>query len=118
MQNNASPLAGEVTNTAGETPCITSDAEQLCLFDVNGPAAFDDGDDFDAQVEALVTKVLSEVPKEDQRYFLLRFRFNALLHELERFSQREREQFTVWLVEAVLQMPEEHSLNDETRGNE
>ncbi|WP_190632219.1 hypothetical protein [Phormidium sp. FACHB-77] len=91
------------------------DAEQLCLFDAEGPATIDEGDGVDnARVEAFVTKVLSEVPKEDQRYFLLRFRFKALLQELERFSQREREQFTVWLVEAVLKTPPEEQ--NETRG--
>jgi hypothetical protein len=84
----------------GYQPSISlspGDTEQLSLFDMDGPAI--DGDD---QVEALVTEVLSQVPKEDQRYFLLRFRFKFLLLELERFSQREREQFAVWLVEAVL----------------
>jgi hypothetical protein len=77
------------------------DGEQLNLFDLDGPAVAPDG--VDAHVEALVTQVLAQVPKEDHRYFLLRLRFQSLLQELARFSQREREQFVVWLVEAVLQ---------------
>ncbi|MBE9108271.1 hypothetical protein IQ273_02390 [Nodosilinea sp. LEGE 07298] len=99
---------------------VSSDdnAEQLSLFDVEAPGGGESiGGDvvLDSQLEAFVTKVLSEVPKEDQRYFLLRFRFKVLLQELERFSQREREQFTVWLVEAVLETPEEQN---ETGGRE
>ncbi|MBD2115200.1 MULTISPECIES: hypothetical protein [Cyanophyceae] len=115
MRNNASSLPGAVATT-GATFCPDNDqAEQLCLFDVEGPGGTEGDVLLDDQVEALVTKVLNEVPKEDQRYFLLRFRFKALLEALERFSQREREQFTVWLVEAVLKTPEEHN---ETKGNE
>lgn len=84
------------------------EAEQLCLFDeLVAPVAATGADGVDAQAEALVTEILSQVPKEEQRTFLLRFRFKALLHELERFSQREREQFAVWLVEAVL-TPKDH----------
>lgn len=84
------------------------EAEQLCLFnEVVAPAAATGNDGVDARVEVLVTEILSQVPKEEQRTFLLRFRFKALLHELERFSQREREQFAVWLVEAVL-TPKDH----------
>jgi len=86
----------------------SEEAEQLCLFDeVAAPAAATGDGGVDARVEVLVTEILSQVPKDEQRTFLLRFRFKTLLHELERFSQREKEQFAVWLVEAVL-TPNDH----------
>ena len=95
------PLTSLSSSSSGE-------AEQLCLFDevVASPTTGDDGGD--AQIEALVTEILSQVPKDEQRNFLLRFRFKTLLHELERFSQREKEQFAVWLVEALL-TPNDHT---------
>lgn len=54
--------------------------------------------------ESVVDVVLEDLAKEgvDPRQFLLRFFFRITVEKLDKFSQKERETFLVWITDSIL----------------